>query len=59
MWAVSTYYDMLVFNNHVWLIFPLAPLSITFFISSLAETKQNSFDLAEAEAESVAGYNLE
>jgi NADH-quinone oxidoreductase subunit H len=45
--------------NHCWFIFPLFPLFIIFFISILAETNRAPFDLPEAEAEIVAGYNLE
>jgi NADH-quinone oxidoreductase subunit H len=37
----------------------LFPLSIIFFISILAETNRTPYDLAEAEAELVAGYNVE
>jgi len=43
----------------VWLIFPLLPLGIMFFICCLAETNRHPFDLPEAEAELVSGYNVE
>lgn len=42
-----------------WYFFPLLPLSIIFFISTLAETNRAPFDLPESEAEVVAGYNVE
>ena len=46
-------------SQSVWYIFPLFPLGIIFFISILAETNRSPFDLPEAEAELVAGYNVE
>ena len=47
-------------QEHGWFIFsPLFPMFIVFFISSLAETNRLPFDLPEAEAELVAGYNVE
>ncbi len=46
-------------QNTIWFLFPLFPAFLMFFISSLAETSRPPFDLPEAEAESVSGYNLE
>ena len=46
-------------KESIWFIFPLFPMFIIFFISTLAETNRHPFDLPEAEAELVAGYNVE
>lgn len=51
--------DIVEFQKNIWYIFPLFPLWILFFIISLAETNRSPFDLPEAEAELVAGYNVE
>jgi NADH-quinone oxidoreductase subunit H len=46
-------------QQKIWFIFPLFPVFIIFYISMLAETNRHPFDLPEAEAELVSGYNVE
>jgi len=51
--------EIVRFQEDVWFILPFLPLFFTFFISILAETNRPPFDLPEAEAELVSGYNVE
>jgi NADH-quinone oxidoreductase subunit H len=51
--------DIVLAQKNMWFIIPLFPMFVIFFISSLAETNRPPFDLPEAEAELVAGYQTE
>ncbi len=51
--------DIVRAQKDVWFVVPLFPMAAIFFVSTLAETNRHPFDLPEAEAELVAGYNVE
>ena len=51
--------DIVFAQKELWFVIPLFPMFVIFFISSLAETNRPPFDLPEAEAELVAGYQTE
>ena len=51
--------DIVVAQKNIWFAIPLFPMFVIFFISALAETNRPPFDLPEAEAELVSGYQTE
>jgi NADH-quinone oxidoreductase subunit H len=51
--------SIVIAQSNVWFIIPLLPMFIIFCVSMLAETNRHPFDLPEAEAELVSGYNVE
>jgi NADH-quinone oxidoreductase subunit H len=51
--------EIVLAQTKIWYIFPLFPMFLMFFVSALAETNRHPFDLPEAEAELVSGYNVE
>lgn len=51
--------EIVLTQNHIWFIIPLSPVTIMFFVSTLAETNRVPFDLTEGESELVSGFNVE
>ena len=51
--------DIVLAQKNMWFVVPLFPMFVIFFISALAETNRPPFDLPEAEAELVSGYQTE
>ncbi len=51
--------DIVMAQKKVWFVIPLLPMAVIFFVSTLAETNRHPFDMPEAEAELVAGFNVE
>ena len=51
--------EIVLAQKEIWFIIPMFPLFVLFVVSAIAETNRAPFDLPEAEAELVSGYNVE
>jgi NADH-quinone oxidoreductase subunit H len=54
-----SFYSVINAQQNLWFCIPFLPLFLIFFVAALAETNRHPFDLPEAEAELVSGYNVE
>jgi NADH-quinone oxidoreductase subunit H len=54
-----SFYSIINAQQNLWFCIPFLPLFLIFFVAALAETNRHPFDLPEAEAELVSGYNVE